>query len=145
MPSSPQYRKEYRTAHPEIVRRWGRCSHSRKSCSLCHPARVYREYERRAKARIQKFSMSLEDFTLLLQMNCEYCGRSPKEAGGMGVDRRDNSCGYVLANCSPSCEVCNLMKRSYSREKFLDHVRLVYEFSVKDALPRQGGLPCEEE
>jgi hypothetical protein len=36
-----------------------------------------------------------------------------------GIDRRDNSVGYLISNCAPCCKNCNLAKRDMSEAEFL--------------------------
>jgi hypothetical protein len=62
----------------------------------------------------------------LMSKNCFYCGAAPsnhrKTARGdfryNGIDRVDNSLGYLSANCVPSCFVCNNAKGTRSYEDF---------------------------
>ncbi len=63
--------------------------------------------------------------------NCYYCGASPSNvmhySNGKkiityytGVDRVDNSKGYIPGNCVPACGFCNKAKNNQSLEEFLD-------------------------
>jgi hypothetical protein len=42
-----------------------------------------------------------------------------------GIDRKNNSLGYVSNNCVPCCSECNLMKRKMSVNQFLEHMRKI--------------------
>ncbi len=44
-----------------------------------------------------------------------------------GVDRVDNSVGYILSNCVPCCVVCNFMKHKLSAEEFINKVKSIYK------------------
>jgi hypothetical protein len=50
---------------------------------------------------------------------CHYCGDLVPTAG---VDRVDNTIGYIPSNCVSCCSTCNFMKLNYSVEEFLDQV-----------------------
>lgn len=66
---------------------------------------------------------------------CMYCGCSIEETGQMhGLDRVDNSEGYSLGNAVACCYVCNMMKRTFSIETFVNKARLIAE-RWKDAYP----------
>ena len=84
---------------------------------------VYRTYKKGAKTRNLDFELSKDDFRNLTQQNCYYCNRKPnqiqKPQDGKGVngeyiyngiDRVDNSKGYILNNCVPCCGECNFKK-----------------------------------
>lgn len=43
-----------------------------------------------------------------------------------GVDRVDSSLGYFVENCVPCCEMCNLMKKDYTQDEFLEKVKLIH-------------------
>lgn len=43
-----------------------------------------------------------------------------------GIDRVDNSVGYVLSNCVPCCSTCNRMKGTMSSEEFKEKIKLIY-------------------
>lgn len=89
---------------------------------------VYGGYKRNAKAKNLKFSLTLDEFKYLTNQNCYYCGiipstkRSNRRYNGdfiyNGIDRVDNTKGYMLNNCVPCCWTCNKMKSSLSADEF---------------------------
>lgn len=66
----------------------------------------YRVKHGSAKTRGLTFELSFEQFSALVNSNCFYCGRAPRN----GVDRVDNAKGYLPNNCVPSCHSCNVRK-----------------------------------
>jgi len=74
------------------------------------------------------WSITKDDVLRLSQENCIYCGRPPKQVmknrSGKGdyfyngIDRVDNTQGYLRKNCVPCCIQCNQAKSSYSLEEF---------------------------
>lgn len=51
---------------------------------------------------------------------CHYCGRRYDGEVLNGIDRVDNTKGYMNENCVTCCTMCNMMKRVLSHEKFLN-------------------------
>lgn len=73
------------------------------------------------------------------QKPCTYCGASASKAVktkyevflANGIDRVDNSIGYLEGNVVSCCKTCNYMKRDLSVVEFLEHVRNVVTYSRK--------------
>jgi hypothetical protein len=57
----------------------------------------------------REWTLTLEQFAALVSQACHYCG-NPLHETGAGLDRIDNSRGYVLDNVVPCCKVCNLLR-----------------------------------
>jgi hypothetical protein len=104
-------------------------------------------YRRNAERRNLDFFLSAEQFTNLTQKNCYYCGEMPKnkltgkwfngEYFYNGVDRFDNTKGYIVDNCVPCCETCNRAKRIMSADEFTEWIIKVYH---NFAAPRINGV-----
>lgn len=75
----------------------------------------YRIYFRKARAADMEFAISFDDFVAVVNTPCEYCGTLPPR-GFCGVDRIDNTRGYVAGNCASCCSMCNYMKGDESVE-----------------------------
>jgi len=98
---------------------------------------VFRCYKRKARERNFEFLLTKEQFKELTQQNCFYCGIKPHNLGDepncngkfiySGIDRIDNTKGYVVDNCVPCCGTCNWMKRDHTRQEFLMKIKLIYE------------------
>jgi 5-methylcytosine-specific restriction endonuclease McrA len=96
-------------------------------------------YKQGATRRNLEFSLEKEEFRKLTSGNCVYCGQIPSSISIVdhcygiyvynGVDRVDNSKGYVSDNVVSCCEYCNKAKHSKSKEEFLLWVKRIYEFS----------------
>lgn len=83
-----------------------------------------------------QWDLSLEQYVALVTSNCFYCGREPTQTphgicmAGLkrnGIDRVDNSKGYVPGNCEACCSICNREKRAQSVEDFIENTRRRYE------------------
>jgi hypothetical protein len=108
-----------------------------------------RQILRRTKANAteRKYEYAISESQLIIFMGqpCHYCGAGPgnvsrgKEYNGKfiynGIDRVDNSRGYVIDNIVPCCKHCNIAKRDRTAAEFLAWVRRVYQHSVV----REGG------
>lgn len=106
--------------------------------------KLLNEYKHSAKARNHLFDLTNEQFNTLINGNCYYCGilpnriqrsyaRSDKTIVYNGIDRKDNSVGYIIENCVSCCTVCNLAKRSMTEQEFYTWINRVYNH-VKDKI-----------
>ena len=89
-----------------------------------------------AKRRNIVVTISFDEFLLLRgEDKCFYCyGQLPML--GSGLDRLDNSKGYVSGNCVPCCKMHNKMKHDLSLREFVDQCKLIVaRFQV---LPGEG-------
>ena len=75
----------------------------------------YTIYKTRANERFPEIKMISESkFVELTAKECHYCGKE----GPNGIDRVDNSKGYILENCVPCCKHCNYVKGNLSINDF---------------------------
>lgn len=79
-------------------------------------------YRYSAKKRGLEWGLSKEEFISLVAQNCFYCGIPPSQLQDghvyNGIDRVDNSRGYVPGNVVPACGFCNFAKRGNSIQEF---------------------------
>jgi hypothetical protein len=73
------------------------------------------QYRRNAGAVNREFALSKEGFAELCTAACAYCRRTNPSNG---IDRVDNSLGYVPGNCVSCCTECNFMKGGLQHEEF---------------------------
>jgi hypothetical protein len=79
-------------------------------------------YKKCAIRRGHEFKLTREEFKFLTKQICYYCGEPPsrkseiKRLNGFyiynGVDRVDNTKGYLIDNCVSACTLCNSCKRA---------------------------------
>lgn len=100
--------------------------------------RLFRRYLKEAQARGLSFELSLEAFAALTKETCFYCGAEPSRVMNLhdspysaytynGVDRMNNSKGYVPGNCVACCFHCNVAKRDRSIKDFDLWVRALWK------------------
>lgn len=82
----------------------------------------YNYYRAHARKANRDFTISLEYFTRLINQKCFYCGRQNLQ---MGIDRINNSLGYILNNVRTACQRCNMAKGKMAEEDFYEMCRLV--------------------
>lgn len=99
---------------------------------------LYVRYRNSALRRGHSFSLSVDEFKSITSASCFYCGIEPQQScksesvkrnGSYmhnGIDRVDNSNGYVEGNCVPCCKTCNFAKRTMSKDQFLTWIKRVY-------------------
>lgn len=98
--------------------------------------RCYRAYKKGAKERNLEFNLTQDQFKELTSSNCYYCGATPSKIWKQckcngyyiynGIDRVDNIRGYNLDNCVSCCTKCNIMKKAYTQEDFLNHIKKIF-------------------
>lgn len=87
-----------------------------------------------ARDRHYEWNLTKEDVRRITSQNCFYCGVSPCQFTGNGksnyiyngIDRMDNTKGYILENSVACCWRCNSAKNSFSVSEFKDWVLSVY-------------------
>ncbi len=89
---------------------------------------IYRRYKNSANERGYAFDLTQSQFQGLTSESCFYCGMPPNRTYQTpdsptaytynGIDRMDNTRGYVLDNCVPCCWQCNKLKSTMPYAEF---------------------------
>lgn len=85
----------------------------------------------RQSAKLRNIYFKEEDFEKMeskLNECCYYCGYKHNEYLN-GLDRVDNSIGYIDNNTVSCCIDCNMMKCTYNINVFINHIRKIYIFN----------------
>lgn len=100
------------------------CEHmkQRTQCADCDVLGTFKKYRLSAIARGYDFQITPDDLFWLSMSPCSWCGDRDRASG---VDRIDNSLGYINGNVVACCTTCNRMKLNYSEEYFLNHVEKI--------------------
>jgi hypothetical protein len=113
------------------------CARLRVDAPLNH---IISTYKKNAKKKEIIFNLTKEEVAHLIFSNCCYCGCPPQQdlssQGTIknrdsfrynGIDRMNNSIGYIRENCMPCCGFCNRRKGStQTQEEFLNWITRVY-------------------
>jgi len=96
------------------------------------PKAMFSLYKKSSKKRNLIFDISIEDFTKLILLPCVYCGTEATQTPSLrnGLDRVNNSLGYVLNNVVSCCFKCNQMKGKLTKEEFLNHIRRISDYAT---------------
>jgi hypothetical protein len=97
---------------------------------------LYKKLLHSASKRGLVVTISIDEFTKLAEQKCHWCGNDPSISklrkdgssswASNGIDRLDNSIGYTIDNCVPSCFPCNRAKRDMSLKEWDEYLdRLV--------------------
>jgi len=87
----------------------------------------YKQYSISAKNRDIDFSLSEKDFQRVTKESCYMCGKENSEHHRNGIDRFDNSVGYIVSNCKSCCNTCNMMKNRFSYEDVMNKFNKITE------------------
>lgn len=91
---------------------------------------IFNRYKGNSKFRDREFNLTLENVIKFVNSNCHYCNNINSE----GIDRINNEIGYTIDNTVPCCKICNQMKHCFSKEIFLNQIKLIYENNLKENL-----------
>jgi hypothetical protein len=108
--------------------------------------KVLGSYKYAAKKRGLTFELTDEQVRNLTKSECFYCGVPPastartntheKSSGYSkanssytynGIDRKDNTVGYVESNVVACCAQCNMAKGTYTIEEFIDLAKRIVD------------------
>ena len=81
-------------------------------------------YKSGAKQRNIEFSLTFEEFEKYWNNKCYYC---EEKIDGVGIDRVDNSIGYLNDNIVACCGICNKMKLTMTKDMFINKCKIIYE------------------
>lgn len=97
---------------------------------------LYSRYIKQANERGYEFNLSKDEFRLLTKKNCYYCDIEPSQECGSinnngsytynGIDRLDNTQGYIIGNVVSCCKNCNRSKDVLDFDQFKKLIRRIY-------------------
>jgi hypothetical protein len=99
----------------------------------------YKAYLTRAADKDLEFALTKEMFDKIKSACCYYCGKVNSSTHQNGIDRKDNSVGYIIENCATCCRECNQMKGVMSSDEFISHcknIALYKQSSFDSNIPR---------
>jgi hypothetical protein len=113
-----------------------------KATELSVLKQVIAGYKKDASDRGYAFELSEKECLELFDRKCYYCNSDAYNkrhyhkdksitAKYMGIDRIDNTKGYIAGNVVSCCKKCNRAKDTMSEQEFLELVNRIYAFSIK--------------
>jgi 5-methylcytosine-specific restriction endonuclease McrA len=71
-----------------------------------------------------EFLLTMDEFKHLVDSNCYYCDYY-HNGEAIGIDRLNNTIGYINTNCVAACEECNRSKHIYHPLFFIDKAKII--------------------
>lgn len=105
----------------DIVEKW-------KTTYLSKSVPSFKNYSKSANSRNIEFKLTENDFTSIIKQPCYLCGLTAMDVNKNGIDRFNNTKGYLLDNCKPCCGHCNLLKKDLD---YTDIIRIAESISKK--------------
>jgi len=121
--------------------------------------RLILSYKMEAKKRNLHFLLTDDEFFSITDSNCYYCGVQPLNVMKPshydnrdperwyvynGVDRVDNSKGYVKENCVPCCSLCNMAKCNMTIQQFREWIERVYKHQFTKFAEKTPAIMMDE-
>ncbi len=108
----------------ELIKKWSELQ--------SNPVNVFISYKHSAiTKRKLEFTIEKEDYDKFRNGQCYLCGLTSSDTHKNGIDRIDNSKGYVLDNCRSCCGHCNCMKLDMNYDVFTSHCKQIAKFNNK--------------
>ena len=91
-------------------------------------------YKWRAAKKGLKYELTFDRYFKFAKTPCVYCGgfTNNKTKRGHyrhnGVDRIDNTLGYVISNCAACCAICNKAKSNLPLEEIQEWLQRVAKY-----------------
>ena len=82
----------------------------------------YYDIRKAAQRRNIYFNLTFEEALKFKKKHCFYCG---EKINHIGIDRINNTKGYVLGNMVSCCTVCNRMKLAMSYKEFINQCQKI--------------------
>ena len=96
-------------------------------CFADYKGSSYDSYKNRALKKELEFVLTIDDYNNVTQRECFICGKESDNTHRNGIDRMDNSKGYILDNVNPCCGECNYMKKDYNFDCIMDKFERIYQ------------------
>lgn len=97
-----------------------------------NPPNAFLSYKHTALTKRKlEFTIEKEDYDKFRNGQCYLCGITSSETHKNGIDRVDNSKGYVLDNCRSCCGHCNCMKLDMNYDAFVSHCKQIVKYNKK--------------
>jgi len=93
-------------------------------------SQTFSRYKYGAKIRSKEFDLSKDEYHVLVNGNCYICGIGTFDDHINGIDRYDNTIGYIKDNCKTCCSTCNYLKRDYTYDDFINKLVKINENKI---------------
>jgi len=117
------------------------CSPTNKKSDYGARNKIIRGYIESARNRGLVFELTEDQMINLFAGNCAYCGREPSQVSRSGVklmpfvyngiDRVDNSLGYLPSNVVSCCKWCNYAKLKMGDAEFAEWLERITDYRIQ--------------
>ncbi len=127
---------EYRKQNAENAKKW-RENNPEKMAELnqlkkTNKIQSFNTYKRSANIKQLEFGLTIDDYIKLVENPCYYCGIIDADKGFNGIDRKDQTKGYIEDNCASCCKMCNYLKGSLHYETFIKRIIHIITYKNKN-------------
>jgi hypothetical protein len=91
----------------------------------------YSDYKLRATRKELEFDLSKSYFNEKIKEPCYLCGKQISPTHKNGLDRFDSDIGYIEKNVNSCCGNCNMIKRNYTYDDFINKCKLICEKNIE--------------
>jgi len=91
----------------------------------------FSDYKIRANKKDLDFELSKSEFNEKIKEPCYLCGKNKTDKHKNGLDRFDNDKGYTETNVKSCCGNCNMIKKNYTYESFIEKCKLICDKNVE--------------
>lgn len=97
------------------------------------------QYQRRALRKGLEFTLTDEEFLLLVKQSCYYCNKAyteeirkvnRRQIHMLTIDRVDSNKGYTKDNCVACCKQCNTMKMDIPLQDWYNKIELILNVKI---------------
>ena len=96
-------------------------------CFANYRGSSYDAYRSRALKKELEFLLTLDDYNTITQKDCFLCGKKTEDNHRNGIDRLDNTKGYILDNVNTCCGECNYMKKEFAIDDIMNKLMLIHQ------------------
>ena len=94
---------------------------------LCDTDAVsYNRYKNRADNKSLSYELTIEEYNIIINLQCYLCGRKSCEKYKNGIDRIDNKIGYIMSNVESCCGSCNFIKKDMDLNELFKKMLMIY-------------------
>lgn len=123
----------------ERIRKMGRGNYNEdmKTSKMKNCDRISNRYyilKHNAKKRGIEVKITQEQHDILIEDRaCYYCDADFSKQQGAGLNRVDNSKGYIMGNLKPCCGTCNSIMNNFGKEELISRL-----YKIANRLKKEG-------
>lgn len=124
--------EEYLKRNAEIMAKWREKNPEKvkeiNKKNILNIGHQYNGYYRKSEKYRLSFELTIKDFEEIVKMPCYYCSII-QEKGFNGIDRKEQTKGYIIENCVSCCKLCNFLKGAVDNITFLQRVEHILKYN----------------